>query len=130
VVQDPHTRREREGDTDGEPVEFMSGGITCAVCGTFQGDEEAVARHVDTHFETKRVRGRTSFRAPRQYILLQYESEKGERTSFQKNVICNAGYYYGKCHGALWIIPSTAGFWCWMQLTFARNDGGNGRGAR
>lgn len=41
-----------DADMEGESADFMSADITCPVCGAFQGDEAAVARHVNTHFET------------------------------------------------------------------------------
>jgi uncharacterized repeat protein (TIGR03833 family) len=41
-----------DADMEGESADFMSADITCPVCGAFQGDEAAVARHVNMHFET------------------------------------------------------------------------------
>lgn len=41
-------------DEDGEQAaasQTLSGIVTCPVCGTFEGDETAVAHHVATHFE-------------------------------------------------------------------------------
>ncbi|KAJ9157318.1 hypothetical protein NKR23_g256 [Pleurostoma richardsiae] len=43
---------EGEAPTDGSPVVAPSQLATCPVCGTFEGDEAAVAHHVASHFDS------------------------------------------------------------------------------